>query len=123
MLFHGYPHYDLDDINFCLYEESNTSDLAVCVICYDEMGSLLELQDQRIYITDCMCKAFIHKNCLLQWLNVNPKCPICRIAVVQTTSKYRPNQGWVFGFVLHFCQIFWFLYLLSALSQFKPVPT
>jgi len=42
-----------------------------CGICFDEF-------DQNSHVNSLPCKHFYHKACIVQWLEINNKCPKCR---------------------------------------------
>lgn len=71
----------------------------VCIICLDDrtVERPLKLFDaiyQLNFFTICSCSCDVHKTCMKSWMNVSPKCPICRIIL----KKYDFNheiQYWI----------------------------
>jgi hypothetical protein len=63
-----------------------------CFICYEFTGKnnceLIELNKQNIYFTRCKCNQYVHIECLQTWLNVNKRCPICSITVIEKKDLY-----------------------------------
>ena len=53
------------------YKHTNKNSNNICIICLEDH----ELND-KIIILSCYHK--FHKKCILEWLNNNPICPICR---------------------------------------------
>jgi hypothetical protein len=57
-----------------------------CFICYEFTGQNnccpIELNKQNIYFTPCKCNQHVHIECLQSWLNVNKRCPICSVKVI-----------------------------------------
>ena len=55
-------------INYILNEDD------ICIICFEKF----EIDNPRVFITNCKCKNFFHVQCLLNNLEHNDTCPSCR---------------------------------------------
>ncbi|EXB44305.1 E3 ubiquitin-protein ligase RING1-like protein [Morus notabilis] len=53
------------------YERSNESDLMTCVIC-------MEVVMNGTHLTRLPCSHVFHVDCIMEWLNDNHTCPLCR---------------------------------------------
>lgn len=53
------------------YERSNESDLMTCVIC-------MEVVMNGTHLTRMPCSHVFHVDCIMEWLNHNHTCPLCR---------------------------------------------
>ena len=71
----------------------------VCIICLDDRAverplKLFDAIYQLNFFTICSCSCDVHKTCMKSWMNVSPKCPICRTLL----KKYDFNdaiQHWI----------------------------
>lgn len=72
----------------------------VCIICLDDRTAerplkLFDAIHQLKFFTRCSCSCDVHKICMKEWINVSPKCPICRTMLI----KYNGND--VFHYLLN----------------------
>lgn len=82
MLYRVFEHYD---DNLCERDYDNE-----CFICFEyktETGiNPINLQIQRLYLNNCVCKGSVHNHCLKKWFDSNKTCPICRIKVIENNN-------------------------------------
>ena len=47
----------------------------ICSICLEEM----DVEEGGLVKIDCRCQTdrYFHRNCLTQWIRINPTCPMC----------------------------------------------
>lgn len=61
-----------------------------CFICfeYKTVNDIrpINLQKQRLYLNNCICKGSVHNECLKTWFEINKTCPICRIKVIENNK-------------------------------------
>lgn len=88
---HYYDYYSNKYINkthSILYNEK-------CYICYEIKSSYNEypiyLKNQQLYNNICNCNIILHNYCLKQWIDLNKKCPICRINVIAFNNNSKIN--------------------------------
>jgi len=62
--------------NDCSSSRDNGDDRATCAIC------LAEYETGDLVISSKMCDHLFHRDCLLEWLDKNDKCPFCRVDMV-----------------------------------------
>jgi len=62
--------------NDCSGSYDNEEDRATCAIC------LAEYETGDLVISSKMCDHLFHRDCLLEWLEKNDKCPFCRVDMV-----------------------------------------
>lgn len=51
-----------------------------CVICFEEkdLGYLTDF-----FYSDCECKKYYHKKCLIEWMEFDKRCPICKKEIIR----------------------------------------
>jgi len=83
MLFRVFEHYD---DNLCQRDYDNE-----CFICFEYKTETdmkpINLQNQRLYFNNCLCKGSVHNDCLKIWFDKNKTCPICRIKVIENNKE------------------------------------
>ncbi|XP_019150759.1 PREDICTED: RING finger protein 148-like [Ipomoea nil] len=55
------------------FDEADIDDHHNCVVCQDELFSCKEKE-----VVDMPCSHMFHGECILQWLQISHRCPICR---------------------------------------------
>lgn len=58
----------------------NMEDINKCIICQEN------IYDYKIEKLQCGCRNLAHKNCLIEWLKIKNKCPICRKYIVYSSN-------------------------------------
>jgi hypothetical protein len=101
------------------YEQHNDIELRECFICYEKNPLSIHLKKQNYYLTDCLCNAVIHEHCLKKWIDLNDKCPICRINVTVKDDTIKNNNIQVIlPIIIHFytivkiCIYFYYVYFI-----------
>jgi len=84
MLFRLCEHYDN---NLPL---SDTQSYRECFICFEfknDNGYIpINLNNQSLYLNQCVCNGSVHNECLQIWYFKNKTCPICRIKVIENNT-------------------------------------
>ena len=81
------------------YNENKSAVFTIddCFICFEhktKSGELpIQLDQQTVYITNCHCNAWAHKECLDGWLLFQKKCPICRVKVQKIYVNIKNEIG------------------------------
>lgn len=68
-----------------IHNKIESKEIEECFICLEERENELCIPLNRIkeYSKICHCNGNIHKSCLDNWYIINPKCPICRNAMIK----------------------------------------
>jgi hypothetical protein len=74
-------------------DETIESDLSIeieCFICMEEIENIkiIQLNKQLFYLKSCLCKGFIHKECLENWATIYNNCPICRNDMIKNDNLF-----------------------------------
>ena len=57
-----------------------------CNICFEKIT-------EQLAILPCKCKATYHKDCLMNWLGLEPSCPLCRkFTPIDNYEDYKGNS-------------------------------
>jgi hypothetical protein len=77
-------HYD-NNLPISTFETVNE-----CFICFEfknEDGiTPINLNNQSLYLNQCVCNGSVHIQCLKIWFYKNKTCPICRIKVIENNT-------------------------------------
>jgi hypothetical protein len=99
MIFKLCEHYSLNDLNELNLndsyetnekEQENRLEQKECFICFEnDMNNttIIDLNDQTLYIKNCSCKGIIHLVCLRKWIDTNRSCPVCRNIVIEINEN------------------------------------
>jgi hypothetical protein len=100
-----------------------------CFICYEYLEKNccpIELNKQVIYTTECKCNDFIHNKCLKLWLDIQKRCPICRIKVIEKMTilqyiscKIEKCMNITLGLFAVFCFILYFYIIIDFMFLLK----
>ena len=56
-----------------------------CNICFEKIT-------EELAILPCKCKATYHKDCLMNWLGLEPSCPLCiKFTPIENYNDYKGN--------------------------------
>lgn len=91
MYFPSYISYDYtkDDI-----KKLPENDHKICVICWlpsEQNNHIKQLKEFSYIYFFCNCNVLIHTNCLNDWFNNSPSCPICRKNITIFTRDHVSN--------------------------------
>jgi hypothetical protein len=116
MLFRVIEHYDFHQEEIILIKPNNE-----CLLCLDintdDKLMPVNLKTQQVYLKMCNCGGWFHITCLRKWYDVSNSCPICRIYMKQRDEYHVKHFGLTYiVFFLHFCNMFWFLFLWSLVG-------
>jgi|LakMenE18May11ns_1017448.scaffolds.fasta_scaffold9953726_7 hypothetical protein len=78
--------------NMNIIKEENTD--KVCVICWmpsEQHNHIKQMKEFAHIYFYCNCNVLIHYNCLNNWINNSPTCPICRKKVTILTRDHLTN--------------------------------
>lgn len=77
------------DLNLSLHEENANSDN--CIICLDDYAEEQDL------VTGIHCSHTFHAHCIIDWLERNDVCPICRKQMISPLAYRSAAQGIIDG--------------------------
>jgi len=88
MSFRLCEHYDIN--NLPISTETGREVVNECFICFEyknEEGIIpIYLNNQSLYLNQCVCNGSVHNECLKIWFYKNKTCPICRIKVIENNN-------------------------------------
>jgi hypothetical protein len=88
MYFRLCEHYDIN--NLPISTETGREVVNECFICFEyknDHGIIpIYLNNQSLYLCQCVCNGSVHNECLTIWFNKNKTCPICRIKVIENNK-------------------------------------
>jgi len=101
-------------------EESNE-----CIICLDECDKISETFLEK----PCKCKYYLHKKCLINWINVNKEnsCLICKETVILKESPYAKcgrviclprNQVYIKRTISKFFLVLFYCFIMYLIFKF-----
>jgi hypothetical protein len=84
MIYRLCEHYD-NNLPVSTFETNNE-----CFICFefknDDGITPISLNNQPLYLNQCVCNGSVHIQCLKIWFIKNKTCPICRIKVIENNT-------------------------------------
>lgn len=97
-----YYDYSSNETHSIIYNEN-------CYICYEikciNNEYPIYLENQKLYNNICKCNIILHNYCLKHFINLNKKCPICRINVIVFNNNSKK-------FLLYFIFYFYLYYVI-----------
>jgi len=81
-------HYDNNSpINQSQSQSQSANECFICFEYKNEEGFVpIYLNNQSIYLHQCVCNGSVHIQCLKIWFYKNKTCPICRIRVIENNT-------------------------------------
>jgi hypothetical protein len=77
-------------LNIYINTYINNSEEDECLICLGTntiCNKIIKIKNNKNFISICNCDGNYHMKCLLQWLNKNKMCPICRQTLIINTEN------------------------------------
>jgi len=69
-------------------DDSSRDRGASCDICFEDF----EIDEEVARSTNRACTHFFHKDCILNWVVINPSCPSCRQTFVEVVPGGKPSS-------------------------------
>jgi hypothetical protein len=90
MYFRVCEHYDYNNLPISTFESHYQYQNNECFICFEyknDDGIIpIYLNNQSLYLNQCVCNGSVHNECLKIWFYKNKTCPICRIKVIENNN-------------------------------------
>ena len=127
MYFRVCEHYDNINLPISTFDPGyqNVNECFICFEYKNDDGIIpIYLNNQLLYLTQCVCNGSVHNQCLKIWFNKNKTCPICRIRVIENNNatviiyNYIPYGIIIYTYIkkitltlTRICLFFMFLYV------------